>query len=304
MGLWYPKDSGFKLTIFSDVDPAILDTRKSTSEGKQFLGDKLVSWMSKKHDYTSMSSAEAEYLALSASFSHSNLMQPRAALPYQAHPYSIPLYQGTCRTCELSSGVLGEWSRNEENIQIDDLKHFTMTNENPSRVNLKQLCGRSVLTEPEVFATKIRQMTKPYSSISAAYHKHSNADQGRRSSGSKLSTWGRGKAVYISPPPLPRGRRDWIPLSLSMFCFDEFLVRVVWRLNIYCYFRKEHHDLSIKRGTRYASLLIMFCYLTVCGTFLIVSNGLALHDIALLLAIANGQSIAISNSDDTCAVCR
>ncbi|GJS42793.1 hypothetical protein Tco_0567836 [Tanacetum coccineum] len=24
---------------------------------------------------------------------------------------------------------------------------------------------------------------------------------------------GRGKAVYISPPPLPRGRRDWIPLS-------------------------------------------------------------------------------------------
>nr|GEZ19011.1 copia protein [Tanacetum cinerariifolium] len=37
-----------------------IDTRKSTSRGIQFLGDKLVSWMSKKQDCTAMSSAEAE----------------------------------------------------------------------------------------------------------------------------------------------------------------------------------------------------------------------------------------------------
>ncbi|GKA95433.1 hypothetical protein Tco_0817471, partial [Tanacetum coccineum] len=44
MGLWYPKDSGFELTSFSDADHAgCLDTRKSTSGGIQFLGDKLVS---------------------------------------------------------------------------------------------------------------------------------------------------------------------------------------------------------------------------------------------------------------------
>nr|GEV21745.1 copia protein [Tanacetum cinerariifolium] len=42
-----------------------IDTRKSTSGGIQFLGDKLVSWMSKKQDYTAMSLAEAEYVALS-----------------------------------------------------------------------------------------------------------------------------------------------------------------------------------------------------------------------------------------------
>ncbi|GJR36413.1 retrovirus-related pol polyprotein from transposon TNT 1-94 [Tanacetum coccineum] len=43
MGLWYPKDSGFELTAFSDADHAgCLDTRKSTSRGIQFLGDKLV----------------------------------------------------------------------------------------------------------------------------------------------------------------------------------------------------------------------------------------------------------------------
>ncbi|GJS88552.1 retrovirus-related pol polyprotein from transposon TNT 1-94 [Tanacetum coccineum] len=68
MGLWYPKGSGFELTAFSDADHAgCLDTRKSTSGGIQFLGDKLVSWMSKKQDCTAMSSAEAEYVALSAS---------------------------------------------------------------------------------------------------------------------------------------------------------------------------------------------------------------------------------------------
>ncbi|GJY98292.1 retrovirus-related pol polyprotein from transposon TNT 1-94 [Tanacetum coccineum] len=68
MGLWYPKDSGFELTAFSDADHAgCIDTRKSTSGGIQFLGDKLVSWMLKKQNCTAMSSAEAEYVALSAS---------------------------------------------------------------------------------------------------------------------------------------------------------------------------------------------------------------------------------------------
>nr|GEX44035.1 Gag-Pol polyprotein [Tanacetum cinerariifolium] len=44
-----------------------IDTRKITSRGIQFLGDKFVSWMSKKQNCTAMSSTEAEYVALSAS---------------------------------------------------------------------------------------------------------------------------------------------------------------------------------------------------------------------------------------------
>nr|GEX94354.1 Gag-Pol polyprotein [Tanacetum cinerariifolium] len=52
----------------SDADHArCIDSRKSTAGGIQFLGDKLVSWMSKKQNCTAMSSAEAEYVALSAS---------------------------------------------------------------------------------------------------------------------------------------------------------------------------------------------------------------------------------------------
>ncbi|GKE75817.1 hypothetical protein Tco_1537858, partial [Tanacetum coccineum] len=66
MGLWYPMDSGFELTTFSNADHAgCLDTRKNTSRRIQFLGEKLVSWMSKKQDCTAMSTAEVEYVALS-----------------------------------------------------------------------------------------------------------------------------------------------------------------------------------------------------------------------------------------------
>ncbi|GJZ15161.1 retrovirus-related pol polyprotein from transposon TNT 1-94 [Tanacetum coccineum] len=69
-GTLYPKDSGFELTAFLDADHAgCIDTRKSTFRGIQFLGNKLVSWMPKKQDCTAISSAEAEYVALSASCS-------------------------------------------------------------------------------------------------------------------------------------------------------------------------------------------------------------------------------------------
>ncbi|GKE62179.1 retrovirus-related pol polyprotein from transposon TNT 1-94, partial [Tanacetum coccineum] len=68
MGLWYPKDSDFELTAFSNACHAgCLDTRKSTFGGIQFLGEKLFSWMLKKQACTAMSILEAEYVALSVS---------------------------------------------------------------------------------------------------------------------------------------------------------------------------------------------------------------------------------------------
>ncbi|GKC17440.1 retrovirus-related pol polyprotein from transposon TNT 1-94, partial [Tanacetum coccineum] len=58
-GLWYSKESGFELIAYSDADHAgCNDDFKSTSGGIQFLGDKLVSWSSKKQDCTTISTAE------------------------------------------------------------------------------------------------------------------------------------------------------------------------------------------------------------------------------------------------------
>nr|GFC82342.1 retrovirus-related Pol polyprotein from transposon TNT 1-94 [Tanacetum cinerariifolium] len=62
-------DSEFELIAYSVVDHAgCNDDCKSTSGGIQFLGDKLVSWSSKKQDCTGMSNAKAEYISLSACY--------------------------------------------------------------------------------------------------------------------------------------------------------------------------------------------------------------------------------------------
>ncbi|KAJ9535625.1 hypothetical protein OSB04_un001231 [Centaurea solstitialis] len=64
LGLWYPKGSSYELTGYTDADHGgcKLD-RKSTTGHIQFLGDKLVSWASKKQNCVSLSTAEAEYVA-------------------------------------------------------------------------------------------------------------------------------------------------------------------------------------------------------------------------------------------------
>ncbi|GKB23836.1 hypothetical protein Tco_0863237 [Tanacetum coccineum] len=66
MGLWYSKDTDMSLTPYSDTDhTGYQDIRRSTSGSAQFLGDKLVSWSSKKQNSIAISSTEAEYIALS-----------------------------------------------------------------------------------------------------------------------------------------------------------------------------------------------------------------------------------------------
>nr|GFA71092.1 copia protein [Tanacetum cinerariifolium] len=65
-GLWYLKDSPIALTAYANVDHAgCQDTRQSTSGSMQLLGDRLVSWSSKRQKSTVISSIKAERIALS-----------------------------------------------------------------------------------------------------------------------------------------------------------------------------------------------------------------------------------------------
>nr|GEZ98386.1 hypothetical protein [Tanacetum cinerariifolium] len=58
MGIWYSKDTSMSLTAYADADHAgCHDTRRSTSGSAQFLGDKLVSWSSKKQNSTAISNS-------------------------------------------------------------------------------------------------------------------------------------------------------------------------------------------------------------------------------------------------------
>ena len=99
MGLWYPKDSGFNLTAFSDADHAGDQIEaKSTSGGAQFLGEKLVSWSSKKQDCTALSTAEAEYVSLSACCAQVLWMRTQLT-DYGFHFERIPMY------CDSKSAI-------------------------------------------------------------------------------------------------------------------------------------------------------------------------------------------------------
>nr|GFA51388.1 uncharacterized mitochondrial protein AtMg00810-like [Tanacetum cinerariifolium] len=54
------------LTTYADADHAgCQDTGRSTSGSAQFLGDKRVSWSSKKQQSTAISTIKAEYIAMS-----------------------------------------------------------------------------------------------------------------------------------------------------------------------------------------------------------------------------------------------
>ncbi|GJW51838.1 hypothetical protein Tco_0093189 [Tanacetum coccineum] len=116
MGLWYMKNSGFEQTRFSDVDFAgCKDTFKSTSSGTQFLGKKLVSWSSKKQDCTTLSTAEAEYVSLSACCAQVIWMRTQLT-DYGFHFNKIPIY------CDSKSAIAISCNA----VQHSRTKHITV----------------------------------------------------------------------------------------------------------------------------------------------------------------------------------
>nr|GEY86688.1 copia protein [Tanacetum cinerariifolium] len=98
-GLWYTKDSGFKLTGFLDADYAgCKDTFIGTSGVAQFLGEKLVSWSSKKQDCMTPSTAEAEYVSISACCAQVLWMRTQLT-DYGFNLKKIPIY------CDSKSAI-------------------------------------------------------------------------------------------------------------------------------------------------------------------------------------------------------
>ena len=70
-GLFYSKESNLPLAGFSYYDWAgNADDRKSTTSGCFYVGVNLVAWMSKKQNFVSLSTAEAEYIAARSCCSH------------------------------------------------------------------------------------------------------------------------------------------------------------------------------------------------------------------------------------------
>ncbi|GJR59414.1 retrovirus-related pol polyprotein from transposon TNT 1-94 [Tanacetum coccineum] len=117
MGLWYPKDTNMALTTYADADHAGCQyTRRTTSGSAQFLGDKLVSWSSKKQTSTSIPSTEAEYIAMSGCCAQ--ILWTRSQLSDYGFAYNrIPLYYDNKSAIALCCN----------NVQHSRSKHIDIT---------------------------------------------------------------------------------------------------------------------------------------------------------------------------------
>ena len=98
-GIWYSRDSNDCLAGYLDADWAgCVDDRKSTSGRCFYLENNLVSWMSKKENSVSLSTAEAEYIV--AGSCYAQLLWMKKLL----HDYGIS--QDTmCVFCDNTSTI-------------------------------------------------------------------------------------------------------------------------------------------------------------------------------------------------------
>nr|GEU72794.1 integrase, catalytic region, zinc finger, CCHC-type, peptidase aspartic, catalytic [Tanacetum cinerariifolium] len=144
--------------LFRTSDPSIpkrcIDTCKSTSGGIQFLGDKLVSWMSKKQDCTAMSLTEAEYVALSISCTKVMWMRTLRIRASTTTKYRCIVTLKDSEWCSLL---------------------FTVTNRNPSRVNLKQLCGRYKRWCFSLISAESGSLPHAHAQTTKTYYKHQDS---------------------------------------------------------------------------------------------------------------------------------
>ncbi|GJZ87591.1 retrovirus-related pol polyprotein from transposon TNT 1-94 [Tanacetum coccineum] len=119
-GLCYLKDSSIELIAFADADHAgCQDTCRSTSGSMQFLGDRLVSWSSKRQKSAAISSTEAEYIAMSGCCVHIFWMRSQLT-DYGLGFNKIPMYCDNKSAIALSCNYV-QHSRSKH---IDIRFHF------------------------------------------------------------------------------------------------------------------------------------------------------------------------------------
>nr|GFA40604.1 retrovirus-related Pol polyprotein from transposon TNT 1-94 [Tanacetum cinerariifolium] len=87
-----PTEKHVHATAFADADHAgCQDTRRSTSGSVQFLGERLISWSSKRQKRAAVSSTEAGYIALSSCCAQILWMQSQLS-DYDLVFNKIPMY--------------------------------------------------------------------------------------------------------------------------------------------------------------------------------------------------------------------
>ncbi|KAJ9541880.1 hypothetical protein OSB04_028386 [Centaurea solstitialis] len=131
-GLWYPKGLGFELQAYSDADYGGCNMdRKSTSGHIQLLGNKLVSWASKKQQCVSTSTAESEYVAAASCCSQVLWMQTQLR-DYGFVYKKIPIYCDSKSAIAFSANPV----QHSKTKHIDIRYHFLKDNVEKENIEL------------------------------------------------------------------------------------------------------------------------------------------------------------------------
>ncbi|KAJ9544546.1 hypothetical protein OSB04_024253 [Centaurea solstitialis] len=123
-GIWYPKGLGFELQAYTDADYGGCNMdRKSTSGHLQFLGNKLVSWASKKQQCVSTSTVESEYVAAASCCLQVLWMQSQLR-DYGFEFKKIPIYCDSKSAIAISANPV----QHSKTKHIDIRYHFLKDN--------------------------------------------------------------------------------------------------------------------------------------------------------------------------------
>ncbi|KAJ9553022.1 hypothetical protein OSB04_017067 [Centaurea solstitialis] len=123
-GIWYPKGLGFELQAYTDADYGGCNMdRKSTSGHLQFLGNKLVSWASKKKQCVFTFTAESEYVAAASCCSQVLWMQSQLR-DYGLEYKKIPIYCDSKSAIAISANPV----QHSKTKHIDIRYHFLKDN--------------------------------------------------------------------------------------------------------------------------------------------------------------------------------
>ena len=109
-GVWYSKDTNDVLARYSDADWARnADDRKSILGGCFYMGNNLVSWMSKKQNSISLSTAEVEYITAGSCCIQLLCMQ-KLLLEYGIHQEHLTIYCDNTSAINISKNLV-QYSR-------------------------------------------------------------------------------------------------------------------------------------------------------------------------------------------------
>jgi hypothetical protein len=99
-GLWYPKGKDLSLMAYTDADwVGCIDDRRSTSGATFYLGECLLSSLSKKESSVSLSTIEAEYIAAAACRTQVHWMKQTFTDIQVEYDEPIPIY------CDNTSAI-------------------------------------------------------------------------------------------------------------------------------------------------------------------------------------------------------